>query len=83
MDGIELGKHFRSQGMTVLLGIVGSASATRCRWLRPVTCVEIVKRALHVDAPHVLTPAQLHAELIRPSRGRERFRPLEELLRTA
>jgi len=32
---------------------------------RPRTCVEVVKRALGIDAPSALTPRQLHRRLIR------------------
>ena len=59
-----------SQGMIVLLGDLGDAPGSRrlLPSLRPLTCVEVVKRVLQLDAPLVLTPAQLCAELLRPNR---------------
>jgi hypothetical protein len=75
-----LARVLMAQGMTVLLGDLADDPRRRrgCLLpsLRPLTCVEVVKRILRVDAPLVLTPAQLHAELLRPDRPGGAFLPV-------
>ncbi len=51
-------------GRRLLLGQPSHAACHRPASWRPLTCVEIVKRALDLDAPGVLTPRQLHSALV-------------------
>jgi hypothetical protein len=60
----ELGTHYTSTGRIVLAGDVPATTPGRTSHLRPLTCVEIVKRMLNIRAAHVFTPAQLHALLV-------------------
>jgi hypothetical protein len=61
----EIARHYAGLGRRVLLGRVGASAGTTSWSLRPVSCVEIVKRLLHLHAPAVFTPAQLHRRLCR------------------
>ncbi len=63
-DEQELARHYSRSGRTVLLGHVSIGDERRRACLRPVSCVEIVKRVLNVDAPRVLTPFQLYRCLL-------------------
>lgn len=60
----ELVRHLAQDGRRLLLGRPDLAASLRPASWRPLTCVEIVKRVLDLDAPGVLTPRQLHAVLI-------------------
>jgi hypothetical protein len=60
-----------------LAGNVVAGAVPRPARLRPMTCVEIVKRILNVDAPSAFTPFQLHRALMDAARGTEPFLPLE------
>jgi hypothetical protein len=59
----ELAEHYRNTCRTVLLGQIGRATSHRYR-CRLLTCVEIVKRVICLDAPSVVTPAQLYGQLL-------------------
>lgn len=60
----ELVRHLAQDGRRLLLGRPDLAVSLRAASWRPLTCVEIVKRVLDLDAPGVLTPRQLHTALI-------------------
>jgi hypothetical protein len=60
----ELAAHFHEHGHTVLLGNVSADRSPRPHQLRALTCVEVVKRILNIDAPGALTPFQLHRTLL-------------------
>ncbi len=63
-DETELLQHYRRLGMTALVGnAVGSTR--RDGLIRPLTCVEVVKRILGLRAPGVWTPYQLYRALCR------------------
>jgi hypothetical protein len=65
-EATDIVQYYSSTGRTVLIGeILGARMTPRCR-LRPISCVEVVKRILDFDAPGVFTPAQLHRALLRP-----------------
>lgn len=61
----DLARHYRDGGRRVLGGRVGAAAPPRGwpAFLRPLTCVELVKRTLNMHAPGVFTPQQLHRSL--------------------
>lgn len=56
----ELTMHYKSTGRIVLAGDVPAITPGRASHLRPLSCVEIVKRMLKIRAAHVFTPAQLY-----------------------
>ena len=60
----ELARHFHERELLVLVGEVAADRLRRPLRLRALTCVEVVKRALNVDLPTVLTPFQLHRALL-------------------
>ena len=60
----EVAGHFHASALRVLLGEVAADRSRRPLRLRALTCVEVVKRALNVDLPTVLTPFQLHRALL-------------------
>lgn len=63
----ELVRHYVGTGRSVLVGRI--AATTAPSWsLRPMSCVEIVKRVLRLHAPWVFTPAQLYRALLHPTR---------------
>lgn len=61
----DLLQDLADRGRRILLGQLNGGARGRPSLWRPLTCVEIVKRALDVDAPAVFTPRQLHAVLLR------------------
>ncbi len=61
----ELVRHLADGGRRVLMGERSAGSCPAPMPLRPLTCVEVVKRALNLDAPRVFTPLQLHGALLR------------------
>lgn len=62
-DSQALLKHYRSIGRIAIAGpLCGNFPAAPIS-MRPLTCVEIVKRTLGLAAPAVFTPFQLHAHL--------------------
>ncbi|MCS6778122.1 MAG: hypothetical protein NZ555_00270 [Geminicoccaceae bacterium] len=66
----ELGGHYRSIGMIAVLGAVAEPASHRPT-LRPLTCVEVVKRIVGVRSCAIWTPYQLYRALL--ARG---FTPL-------
>lgn len=56
-------KHYRHIGRIALAGPARSSFPAAPFSVRPLTCVEIVKRTLGLAAPAVFTPFQLHAYL--------------------
>lgn len=60
----ELAGHYAGTGRSVVVGPLTTPSVPLPWRLRPVSCVEIVKRVLRLHAPWVLTPAQLHRALL-------------------
>ena len=63
-DSFALLAHYSAPGRHALLGCVGRLQPRPHLAIRPLTCVEVVKRALGVEAPATLTPYQLHRKLI-------------------
>lgn len=63
-DSLDLLAHYSAPGRHALLGRIAHQRARLRHAIRPLTCVEVVKRALGVDAPAALTPYQLHRKLI-------------------
>ena len=74
----ELAQHLAGVGRTILYGVVGEPAPGGPLGLRPLTCVEIVKRLLGVSASGVLTPHQLYRSLLMPEPGRPAFVPLAD-----
>ena len=66
-DSGDLVRHFAAGGRRALIGSTLHDVPTGRLGLRPMTCVEIVKRALGIVAPGVITPLQLHRKLISTS----------------
>lgn len=66
----ELAGHYRSLGMTIILGAIDQTPSRRPA-LRPLTCVEVVKRIVGVQSWAIWTPYQLYRALL--ARG---FTPL-------
>ena len=62
---LDLLEVFEDQGAVVLRGLVASEERGRRAMLRPMTCVEVVKRILNLDLPSVFTPHQLYLRLLR------------------
>ena len=60
----DLASHFHERALLVLVGEVAANQSRRPLRLRALTCVEVVKRALNVDLPAVLTPFQLYHALL-------------------
>ena len=84
-EATDIVQYYSSTGRAVLVGeIAGARMGRHCR-LRPVSCVEIVKRILDFDAPSVFTPAQLYRALLRPRQpsGEVSFLALEMNIETA
>ncbi|MGF1562546.1 MAG: hypothetical protein ACFB3T_10245 [Geminicoccaceae bacterium] len=61
----DLGAFYRSQGHHVIEGERLGPPPRACLSLRPLTCVELVKRALGVRAFWVVTPHQLYRFLLK------------------
>jgi hypothetical protein len=72
-DVHELAGHLAAGGRRVLRGPVAADAAVTWPGVRPITCVEIVKRLLGVRAPGVITPHQLHRHLLRGGPRRAGF----------
>ena len=68
-DVHELAGHLTAGGRRVLRGPVAADAAVAWPGVRPITCVEIVKRLLGVRAAGVVTPRQLHRYLLRGGPG--------------
>jgi hypothetical protein len=60
----DLIHHYTTSGRHASLGPAPQDMPTARLGAWPLTCVEIVKRALGLIAPRVLTPLQLHTKLI-------------------
>ena len=71
-----LARHLAGEGRAVLYGVVGEPAPCGPLEVRPLTCVEIVKRLVGVSASGVLTPHQLYRSLLLPEPGRPAFVPL-------
>lgn len=69
----ELAAHYTCTGRTVLLGRVSDNRMRQIKWLRPMSCVEVLKRVLNLDARHVFTPYQLYRSLLNSEIPGERF----------
>lgn len=72
LDEDGLAEHYRRTGRTVVAGRISSVATCKAFIPRPLTCVEVVKRTLNLDAPGVLTPRQLYRVLTRSPA----FRPI-------
>lgn len=59
----DLVRHLAQVGCRLLVGDRSTVGHRRRVPLRPLTCVEVVKRALDVEAAGVFTPRQLHGWL--------------------
>jgi hypothetical protein len=66
--GEEIAACYHAAGHAVLLGFVQPGSQRRSYRLRAMSCVEVVKHVLNVEAPHAFTPWQLHRALRRAHR---------------
>ena len=80
IDGLtaaDLAVHFGTPGRRVLHGMLGTADLSPSLGLRPLTCVEIVKRLIGLPARSVVTPYQLYRRLIRPAVGGLEFIELQ------
>ena len=75
----EIAHHYHSTGRAVLVGDAPAHRPNRPYRLRPVSCVEIVKRMVHLDAPYVFTPAQLYRALVEQKHTLMRFAPFTHL----
>lgn len=73
LESAELAEHFATGGRTVLLGTVADATPPGRPSLRPVTCVEIVKRLVGLRAARVATPHQLYRRLLDGAPGGPSF----------
>jgi hypothetical protein len=70
IDGLtapDLARRLGTPGRRVLHGMLGTSDPSPS--LRPLTCVEIVKRLIGLQAPCVVTPYQLYRRLLRPAEG--------------
>lgn len=63
-DPNGLAAHYAVTGRHVLIGLAPAYSPPGRVGLRPLSCVEVVKRALALDAPGILTPWQLYNKLL-------------------
>jgi len=59
----DLLRHYRALGRAALAGPTRNGPVLPPIGVRPLTCVEVVKRALGLVAPAVFTPLQLYREL--------------------
>ncbi|HMR32057.1 MAG TPA: hypothetical protein PKA09_13975 [Geminicoccus sp.] len=59
----DLARHYIALGRHALLGPITRRDGAGGLGLRPLSCVEIVKRAIGLAAPGVLTPYQLYRKL--------------------
>jgi hypothetical protein len=62
--GPELAAHFAASGRVVLVGRVSPDRSARPLRLRPLSCVEVVKRVLNLDLRWAATPFQLCRALL-------------------
>jgi hypothetical protein len=62
-EASPLAAHYAARGRHVLVGMACRDMPQTRLGIRPLTCVEIVKRALGLVAPGAVTPWQLHARL--------------------
>lgn len=62
-DARDLAEHYARLGRHALLGRIARCGVAAGFGLRPLSCVEIVKRAIGLVAPGVLTPYQLYRKL--------------------
>ena len=62
-DAQDLAGHYARLGRHVALGRTDPGRAATGLGFRPLSCVEIVKRAIGLVAPGVLTPRQLYRKL--------------------
>ena len=60
----NLVEHYRCSARRALVGDVAPARGSERIRLRAVSCVEVVKRIVNLDAGYVLTPFQLHRALL-------------------
>jgi hypothetical protein len=74
-DAFDITRHFVDTGRHVLVGAKPSPPPTTLR-IRPLTCVEIVKRLIGIDAPCIFTPYQLFRHLLHRDKTGCRFRYL-------
>ena len=64
VDELELATHYHHSGRAVLLGQTPSSQCRLPYRFRPLSCVEVVKRILNIDAPGAFTPRQLYRALL-------------------
>lgn len=79
IDGLgaaELAEHFATGGRTVILGAIADGTSPGRPSLRPVTCVEIVKRLVGLRTARVTTPYQLYRRLLDGAPGEPPFTDL-------
>jgi hypothetical protein len=72
IDGLtapDLARRLGTPGRRVLHGMLGTSDPSPSLGLRPLTCVEIVKRLIGLQARSVVTPYQLYRRLIQPAVG--------------
>ncbi len=60
----NLVEHYRCGTRSALVGDVAPTRGSERIRLRAVSCVEVVKRIVNLDAGYVLTPFQLHRALL-------------------
>ena len=80
IDGLtaaDLALHLGVPGRRVLHGMLATADISAGPGLRPLTCVEIVKRLIGLPARSVITPYQLYRRLLRPAAGGLEFTELQ------
>lgn len=78
----DLAHRYHATGRQVLVGTRQEAPINKTFLPRPLTCVEIVKRLLDLDAPAVLTPWQLYRTLAH-EHGFQTYRPGTDAMDTA
>jgi hypothetical protein len=67
LDGFseqQLADHYRQSGRTVLKGDAKAGRPCDRIRVRAISCVEIVKRVVNLDAPYAFTPFQLRRALL-------------------
>lgn len=76
LSASDLAERLATENRRFLHGLVTCPEAPQFPALRPLTCVEVVKRLVGLHASAVVTPHQLYHRLQRPEGGRPAYQEI-------